>query len=225
MSQRWSDLLFAHWPVRPETVRDLIPSRLDLDRFDGSAWLTITPFRMTNVRPRGMPPVPGLSAFPETNFRTYVTAGGKAGVFFFSLDAGNRIAVAAAKRFFHLPYFYARMRVETVARRTGYESRRIGGGPPAEFIAHADSEAGEFHAFPGSLDHFLAERYCLYAADGDRILRSEIHHAPWPLLQAHAEIRRNTLPASLGLTLDARPALTRFARRLDVRVWLPGRAD
>src|ERR1700674_1035433 len=97
MTQSWPDLLFAHWPVDAEKLRALIPERLEIDTFDGRAWLAVVPFRMTNVRLRGTPAVPWLSAFPELNMRTYVTYDGEPGVWFFSLDAGNSLAVAIAR--------------------------------------------------------------------------------------------------------------------------------
>src|SRR5437764_14098290 len=107
MTQTWHELLFAHWPIAPEKIRPLIPSVFTLDTFEGEAWVGVVPFRMSNVRPRWVPPMPGLSAFPELNVRTYVTIHGIPGVYFFSLDAGNPIAVAAARTVFHLPYFKA----------------------------------------------------------------------------------------------------------------------
>jgi len=109
MRQKWHDLLFMHWRIPPQTLRPLIPPALDLDIFEGSAWLGIVPFRMTGVRLRATPSIPGLSAFPELNVRTYIVAGGKPGVWFFSLDAASALAVATARAWFHLPYFRARM--------------------------------------------------------------------------------------------------------------------
>ena len=107
MAQTWHDLLFAHWPVDARLLRPLLPPELHIDAFEGHAWLAVVPFRMTGVRLRGAPAVPGLSSFPELNVRTYVTCGAKPGVWFFSLDAGNSLAVAIARAWFHLPYFRA----------------------------------------------------------------------------------------------------------------------
>src|SRR5437867_5100192 len=106
-TMRWHDLLFLHWPVRPEIIRPLIPNGLELDTFDGAAWIGVVPFRMTGVRLRWLPPLPGISAFPELNVRTYVRVRDRPGVYFFSLDAGSRTAVAMARAWFHLPYFHA----------------------------------------------------------------------------------------------------------------------
>ncbi len=117
IQQTWNDLLFLHWPVPAESLRPLVPSALPLDTFNGQCWVAVAPFHMTGVRPRWTPPLPGLSAFPELNVRTYVNFGGKPGVFFFSLDAGSLIAAQAARMTYHLPYFWARM---NVAPRDGW---------------------------------------------------------------------------------------------------------
>src|SRR5206468_3738800 len=111
MQQIWNDLLFAHWPIAPEVMRPLVPSALLLDTFNGQCWIAVTPFHMSGIRPRWTPPLPGLSAFPELNVHTYVTHGGKGGVYFFSLDAGSRLAALAARATYHLPYFHAQMKV------------------------------------------------------------------------------------------------------------------
>src|SRR5215470_11526964 len=131
MAQSWHDLLFAHWPVDPAVLRSRIPAKLTIDTFDGSAWLGIVPFRMSGVRLRATPALPWLSAFPELNVRTYVTAEGKPGVFFFSLDAANPVAVAAARRFFHLPYFRARMSCRPDGDGIRYASQRTHRGAPS----------------------------------------------------------------------------------------------
>lgn len=238
MAQSWHDLLFAHWALAADTLRRLIPAPLEIDTYHGGAWIGIAPFRMTGVRIRGVPALPGLSAFPELNVRTYVTLGGKPGVFFFSLDAGNRLAVAVARRWFHLPYFYARMSLRAVSDGIQYSSRRVlrgarGGGQArpgqhnvsaAEFIAEYHPTSEVFRAAPGTLEHWLTERYCLYAANsGQRIYRGEIHHRPWPLQPAEAEVNVNTMTAPLGIRLPDVPPLLHFARRLDVVVWPPER--
>ena len=124
MEQTWNDLLFAHWPVAPENLRPLVPPVLPLDTFNGQCWAAVTPFHMTGIRGRWMPPIPGTSSFPELNVRTYVNYGGKPGVFFFSLDAASRLAVWGARAAYHLPYFYARMKVRTEKDRVHYDSFR-----------------------------------------------------------------------------------------------------
>jgi uncharacterized protein len=221
MAQRWHDLLFAHWPVPPESLRALVPAGLSIDTLEGRAWLGVIPFRMTGVRPRGVPPLPGISAFPELNVRTYVTAGERPGVLFFSLDAGSRPAVLAARLLFRLPYFRARMSVSTDGAGVAYRSSRVDRrGPPATFVARYGPTGPVTTSTPGSLAHFLTERYCLYTTGrGGRLHRAEVHHAPWPLQPAAATFERNTMAAGLGLTLPDRAPVLHFARRLDVAVW------
>lgn len=229
MAMRWHVLLFAHWPVRADLLRPLVPPGLEIDTHSGDAWIGVIPFRMTGVRPRGVPALPWVSAFPELNVRTYVTASGKPGVWFFSLDAGNRLAVEVARRWFHLPYYHARMRTEERAGWVEYESRRKGEAVSAQrsAISNPPEFAGRYRACGevyrsqrGSLEHFLTERYCLYAADGrKRLYRAEIDHAPWPLQPAAAEIRVNTMTAPLGISLPDMAPVLHFARRLDVVAW------
>jgi len=222
MEQKWHDLLFAHWPVSLELLRTQIPSQLQIDTFGGQAWLAVVPFRMSGVRLAGTPALPWLGAFPELNVRTYVTCGGKAGVWFFSLDAGNPLAVAIARRWFHLPYYRARMRCSERQGWIDYSSERIHSGAAAAALQGRFRPLGpSFFAHPSTLEHFLIERYCLYALDSHgRLVRGEIHHPPWPLQRAQAELDRNTMTESLGMALDA-PPLLHFARRQDVLVWPP----
>jgi uncharacterized protein len=224
MAQTWCNLLFAHWAVAPRVLRPLIPAGLTLQTYDGQAWLGITPFVLTGLRPRALPALPGVSQFPEINVRTYVTTGGKPGVFFFSLDAGSALAVMGARAAYSLPYFRARFEVRAGARGSiVYSSRRVHrGAPRAEFCAQYRPAGAAAAAAAGTLDHWLTERYCLYAVDRRGGLhRAEIHHPPWPLQPAEADITRNTMTAGLGFDVpDADPVL-HFARRLDVHVWPP----
>ena len=223
MVQRWRDLLFAHWPVPAPPLRRLIPAGLTLHEFEGQAWVGITPFVLEGLRLRAMPAIPGLSRFPEINVRTYVTAGDRPGVFFFSLDAGSTLAVIAARALYSLPYFRARFTVRVDRGGIAYGSRRTGRRAlPAEFLAeyHPTGEVGL--ARPGTLAHWLTERYCLYAVDRRGGLhRAEIHHPPWPLQSAEARIERNTMTAGLGFELPGLPPVVHFAARVEVHVWLP----
>src|SRR5215211_9285994 len=164
LRMRWRDLLFMHWRVPEEVLRPLIPQALRLDSFDGSAWLGVVPFRMESVRPRFLPAVPWLSSFPELNLRTYVTHENKPGLWFFSLDAHNPIAVRLARATFHLPYFDAKMSSETSGGTVRYRSVRThGGAPPARYAASYRPLGETFDSRPGTLESFLTERYCLYS--------------------------------------------------------------
>ncbi len=217
--QCWRELLFAHWPIPADVLRPLVPEPLKIQEFDGTSWLALVPFRMTGVMLRPLPDLPWLSAFPEVNVRVYVEHGGKPGVWFLSLDASNPVAVWAARRFFHLPYFRARM---SLTRRTDppstidYRSER----PDARLLASYRPTSAPYLSAPGTLEHFLTERYCLYARRPDGSLwRNEVHHQPWPLQKAEAEIGTNTLFASHGLTVDGPPALLHYAHEIGVVVW------
>jgi uncharacterized protein len=224
MAQSWHDLLFAHWPVDPAVLRPRIPAKLQIDTFEGKAWLGIVPFRMTGVRLRGTPALPWLSAFPELNVRTYVTAEGKPGVWFFSLDAANPLAVIAARISFHLPYYNARMACDIVNGRIHYRSERTHRNAPAASLAGQYAPIGAtYNPQPGSLEHFLTERYCLYSANGAKVYRGEIHHPPWLLQAAEAQFERNTLADASGLVLPTIAPLLHFARRQDMVAWAPQR--
>jgi uncharacterized protein len=223
MAQRWHDLLFAHWPVDARALRALLPRQLNIDTFKGQAWVAVVPFRMSGVHLRGMPAVPRLSKFPELNVRTYVVAQGKPGVWFFSLDAGNRAAVAIARAWFHLPYFRARMSSEERDNTIHYRSERTHRGAPAACLEGRYRPAGEaFSPQPGTLEHFLTERYCLYSSDSrGALIRGEIHHPSWSLQVAEAQFSRNTMAEAAGISLPASKPLMHFARGQNVFVWQP----
>jgi uncharacterized protein len=223
MRMRWLDLLFAHWPLDPDALRPLIPAGLELDTFDGRAYLGIVPFRMEDVGMRGLPAPPVAGAFPELNVRTYVRHRDRSGVWFLSLDAGNRAAVEGARSAFHLPYFEARMSVGRVREVIDYRSVRIDRrGPPARFEARYRATGPVEFAKPGSLEAWLTDRRRLFAVDeAGQILRTEIRHRPWPLQPAAARIEIERMSPAHGLTLPDEPPHLRFAARLDVVAWWP----
>jgi hypothetical protein len=223
MFQRWEDLLFAHWRVDPSAVARKIPRGLSLDLREGNAWIAVTPFVITRLRLRGLPPIPGTSRFPELNVRTYVTAEGQPGVWFFSLDAGSPLAAFLARRLYHLPYFAARMAVVAKGSAISYRSDRGDPGEGAGFLADYEPVGEVFRAAPGSLEEWLTARYRLYAADRGTLYRAEIAHEPWILQRAKAEIRRNTMAQASGIELSRERPLLHFSRALDVRVWWPER--
>jgi len=224
MRMRWRDLLFAHWPVDADRVRSCVPPDFELDLFDGQAWIGIVPFRMTNVVPRGIPPLPWVSAFPELNVRTYVRVGDRPGVYFFSLDAGNPLAVRTARALLNLPYYTASMRMTTRAIAVEYESRRTGKNVEAALAVAYEPTGPPFAAAPGSLEHFLTERYCLYNINHrGGAYRLDIHHPPWPLQPAQARFARNSMADPMGLVLPDRAPLLHFAKRQDTIAWAPAR--
>ncbi len=217
MKQTWRDLLFAHWPVPVDAMRQLVPAQLDLDVFDGQCWVGVVPFHMTDIRGRALPALPGLSHFPELNVRTYVIHGGKPGVCFFSLDAANLTAVRAARAFYHLPYFHAEMSYDDREGTIHYSSRRRSAS--AEFRGRYRPTASVEFSRKGSLEHWLTERYCLYTTHANRVYRGDIHHQPWPLQKAEAEFDINTVASAAGISLpDSAPSLL-VAHKLEVLIW------
>ncbi len=226
MTQRWNDLLFAHWRVPLSQVAKLLPDGLQVDTFQGSAWLGVVPFWMDRIKLRGVPPIPGARSFPELNLRTYVRdqQTGTPGVYFFSLDAGSLLAVAAARTFYHLPYYWAEMRLEQRSEREfDCFSRRRFVNRPVIFRARYRG-LGPSHKLIESrsdtIEYFLTERYCLFSCDSaGRLVRANIHHVPWPLEEAEAEIERNDLAEAIGIELPDQEPVLHYSRRLAVYVW------
>lgn len=232
MTQSWHDLLFAHWPVDARALQEHLPAGLPLDLYDHQAWIGVVPFHLTNVAPRGVPSIPFVSSFIELNVRTYVTLHRKPGVYFFSLDANSALAVAAARTMFHLPYYEAVMDVQEAGGEIGYTSRRRARmDDVAEFEGSYRPIGPVQLPRPGSLEHFLTERYCLYTlSSGTPVRRSlvdesfharvlEIHHSPWPLQPAEATIRVNTMAEAAGIRLPSIAPLLHFSKRQDMVAW------
>ncbi len=222
MQMNWLDLCFLHWPVRVADLRPFIPQALEVDTYDGWAWLALVPFTMTGVKPIGFPDIPRLSAFPEFNVRTYVRDRAVGGVWFFSLDCAHPLAVRAARTFFHLPYFDA-----TIERRwergcCHYWVRRTHRGSPGVHFSGRYWPVGEvFRSQPGSLEEFLTERYWLFSAHPDgRVFRARVFHERWPLQRAEAELDSHTMEAPLGLRLTGPPASLLFTPRIRTRAQL-----
>jgi len=215
--QTWHDLLFLHWPIDASALRSLVPPPLEINEFAGTAWIAVTPFWISGATLRAWPDIPGASKFPELNVRTYVTLDDRPGVWFLSLDAGSRWAVWAARRLYHLPYVYARMRSHRTGDEVTYQSER----PAGPRFAGRYAPAGPVqHSLPGTIEHFLTERYCLYArSPSGRLYRGEIHHVPWPLQTARAVVEQNDLLAAHGLMITDPPVLMHYAFRLDVVIW------
>jgi uncharacterized protein YqjF (DUF2071 family) len=222
MTQTWHDLLFAHWPVDAGMLRRLVPPAFALDTFEDQAWLGIVPFRMTNVAPRFVPSLPWISAFPELNVRTYVRAGERQGVYFFSLDASNPVAVRVARTVVHLPYFTASMECEEAEDGwIRYRSERTSPRTPSALLIARYRPVGPARPpTSGTLEHFLTERYCLFTVDkSGRAYTLDIHHPPWPLQPAEAVIEANTMARASGLSLPDTAPLLHFARRQDMVAW------
>jgi uncharacterized protein YqjF (DUF2071 family) len=225
LRMRWVNLAFLHWRVPADDIRALVPPPLEVDLFDGSAWVAVVPFRMTAVRPLFAPPLPTATDFPELNVRTYVRHGGRSGVWFFSLDAASWLAVLGARTAVGLPYFHAQMDERCVGEGVQYVSTRTHpGAHAAEFRGRYRPSGSIYLAEPGSLDYWLTERYSLFAMHAGRLLRLDIEHARWPLQHATADVERNTMASASGITLPNDAPHVRFARELDVIAHWPVRA-
>ncbi|RID86228.1 DUF2071 domain-containing protein [Peribacillus asahii] len=219
MKQTWNDLLFAHYPIKLEVLQTLVPNVLPLDSFNGMGWIGVVPFHMTGIRMRGLPPIPGTDRFPELNVRTYVTVDGKPGVYFFSLDAANQLAVWGAKTFYHLPYVYADMTVKRNGASIGYESKRRS-GDDAQFVCSYRPISEPYHAAKGSFDEWMSERYCLYTLNKKGVpLRCDILHQPWLLQHAEAEFSQNTMLSEQGIQVESDQPILHFSKKIDVRIW------
>jgi uncharacterized protein YqjF (DUF2071 family) len=228
MRQNWRELLFLHWAFQPEQVRPLIPAQLELDLFDGMAYVGMVAFTMRSVRPVGLPSLPKLSNFHETNVRTYVHFRGKdPGVWFFSLDAANSLAVVLARLCFHLPYHHARMFLENEIpgpppepQMRHYAGVRRQPGPlPASYLIRGATTGPAEPARVGTLEHFLVERYLLYCSWRDRLYQGQVFHTPYPLQTAYVSSFDENMLAASGLERPTNPPLVHFARGVDVEVF------
>jgi uncharacterized protein YqjF (DUF2071 family) len=219
LSQTWAKLLFAHWAIEPERLRGLIPGKLDIDLFDGKAWIGIVPFAMRQVGPRYLPKPSAISNFLELNVRTYVVHDGRPGVYFFSLDCSSPLAVWVARTFYQLPYFDASMSCIEKDGWIEYKSQRKDRG--IAFTAKYRGTGEKLSAPSGSIDRFLTERYCLYTVDrSGRLHHGIIHHDIWPLQKAEAEITQNTMTSStLGFELPEQKPLLHYSETIDTVEW------
>ena len=218
MRHNWGKLLFMHWPIAKKLIRPLIPEGLEIDTFDGSAWIGMTPFTLWDVRLSFTPPVPWLSDFHELNVRTYVHYDGVPGVWFLSLDTNSMSTVIGARSIYHLPYFNASIDLEEEGDTIYYDLERTD-EPPAEFSAAWKVGNDVHEAEPLTLEFFLVERYCLYSSDGENLYRSRIHHNPWPLQQAELLSYRSTMIESHGLETPEGDPLVHYAEALEVDIW------
>lgn len=223
LGQTWASLLFAHWELPAGALSPLVPRGAELDLFDGAAWIGVTPFRLECFRPRGMPAVPRASTFPEVNVRTYVTVRGEPGLLFLSLDTPRTLAVVGARTAYRLPYFRSRAAFARSGHEVRFASRRVGVRPRAAIDLAYGPVGPHSPPAPRSLDAWLVERYRAYTATRRGVLCADIHHPPWRLAPAEAEIRENTMAAPLGVSLRGEPLL-HHALDQHVLTWRPRRA-
>lgn len=226
MYQRWRTLLFLHWEVPAEELARLLPPGLTLDTFEGRAFVGLVPFTMQGVRPALLPPFPPLSNFHETNVRTYVHREGKdPGVWFFSLDAANRIAVKLARTWFRLPYHFDTMELKREGSWISYRSERHWPEPlPGRCAVRCSPGSEVSTSTPGTLQHFLVERYFLYTVHGGGLWRGQVHHAPYPVRGAEVEGLEESLLAAAGIARPPGAPLAHYSDGVDVDVFRLKRA-
>lgn len=216
--QKWRELFFLHWTFEPEAVRKLVPAELELDLWDGRAYVGVVPFRMVDIRPSWLPR-PLAMDFLETNLRTYVVVDGEPGVYFFSLDASSWLAVQAARLGWGLPYFLAAMSSARDGERIRYATHRR--SPDAHLTLDASIGEALGASAPGTLEHFLMERYLLFTAAEGRVDRGQVHHVPYPAQRATVHAVDCTLLQAAGLPAPSGPPLAHYAEGVDVDVFGP----
>jgi uncharacterized protein YqjF (DUF2071 family) len=224
MRPQWNDLLFLHWGFAPERVAPLLPDGLELDLFEGRAYVGLVPFQMTNVRPHFVPDLGRLShfttRFPELNVRTYVLRDGVPGVWFFSLDAASSLAVLAARSWFKLPYFKARMKMRQGKNGFDFWSKRLWPFPSNASCRVQFQPTGEARpAQPGSLDEFLVERYVLYSRRGQQLFRGRVFHEPYRVQSARVSVLRETNLRAAGFPRPQTQPHVLYSRGVQVEVW------
>ncbi|WP_144460617.1 YqjF family protein [Siminovitchia fortis] len=218
MRQAWRDVLFLHWPIQPEQLRPFIPSLLEIDTYDGAAWIGIVAFRMEGIYFRGLSFFSVVAPFSEVNVRTYVKYKGKPGVFFISLDVNDWASLNIAKRWYRLPYHSADIAIRRKGSTIFYESVRK--NQPARFEGCCTPKQEEFFAANGTLEHFLTEKYCFYTAGNKTdVFHGDIHHPPWPLQRAEFQTERNTLFSPLNLDISGEAPIVHFSKGVDSLMW------
>jgi len=224
MAQDERNLLFIHWPISVKRMRSLVPSQMELDLYDGQAWLTMIAFHMVDLHMRDLPPLPWTSTFPEVDLLTYVRLNDQPGVFFLSIDAASELGGWVARHFFHLPYLSASMEFSQVGDGFHIQSRRAASdvAPAADFAARYKPVGRAFEAKKGTLEYFLVERFVMFSVSpGGIVFGGHEHHLPWKLQRAQAEIEVNTIPRAAGIDLPPAPPLLHFSAGTHDVTWPP----
>ncbi|WP_216830153.1 YqjF family protein [Alkalihalobacterium elongatum] len=222
MRQTWSSLLFAHYKVPKSLIRSVIPTCFEVETFEEEAWISVVPFFMSGIRARGLPELPFTPSFPELNVRTYITFNGRPGVYFFSLDASSKVAVSLANLTYNLPYMNANMSCVSKEREIEFTSERTDNrANKGVFSAKYFPVSDVYFAKPGTLEHWLTERYSLFVTKGMGIYEGRINHKPWPLQRAEVQFGVNTVAQSVGIPIEDPPDLLQYSNKLKVVVWPP----
>ena len=222
MAMKEEDLLYIHWPVPVERLRPLVPTELEIETYEGQAWLTMIPFQMTQLHLRGLPPIPGLSTVPQVELRTYVRMKEQSGVTFLSLDANHPLITWVAGNIFQLPYLNAKVELTKRKNSIYFQCRRPASDttPAAEFVGSYWPVGRPSQAKPGSLEYFLVERYVLFVKGlGNLIYWGAVHHLPWKIQSVEVEIETNTIPAAAGIELPETNPLLYYAAGRNVITW------
>ena len=222
MYQSWKEITFLHWPYPPEAVRPFVPGHLELDTFDGSAWVGLTPFLLEDFRLPGMPVLPWFSRFPETNLRTYVWGpDGRRGVWFFALDSARLHATAGGRLLYFQPYWWSRLSIERAGRTVAYRGRRRWPMHPPGYEVTVEVLGALGSRDVTELDLFLTSRWVLYAFYGPVPASSQVEHPPWPLRRARVVGLRQDMTAAVGLPDPSSEPIVHFSAGVDTRIGPP----
>ncbi|MBI1880661.1 MAG: DUF2071 domain-containing protein, partial [Chloroflexi bacterium] len=212
-------VLFMHWPIPAEHLRPLVPTQMELDTYDGQAWLSLIPLRMGSLHLRWLPPIPGTSTIIQVGLRTYIHVNHEPAIYYLTQYADNDLYIWVARYLFQLPYHKARMTFSPQQAGFHFECHEPASG--AEFVASYRPVGQPSPATPGSLEHFLLERYTLFSqSPAGKLYRGVVGHAPWPVQQIEVDIERNTIPSVMGLTLPPAAPLLHFSPGVHDIAWL-----
>jgi uncharacterized protein YqjF (DUF2071 family) len=220
MTQQWRSLAYVHWPYAPTDVAQLLPDGLEVDTFDGRAWVGLVPFHMADIAARFTPPIPYFGTFPETNVRTYVRGPEGPGVWFHSLDINRLLPVLVARLTYRLPYVWSKMTINVAPDRIEYRATRRWPGPRGS-RSRLVVAVGERIDHPEPFEHFLSARWGLYTMLGSRLAYARVEHAPWPLHRAEATVIDDDLMAAAGYAAPQGAPHVMYSPGVSVRIDRP----
>ena len=223
MTQVWENVLFAHWSLPMEVVRKHIPAELEVDTFNGEAWVGVILFKMNGFKLR-FTPFRYPFSFPEINLRTYVKVNERPAIFFMTLDAADPLVVSVAKRWYRLPYFHAKMSFSKQEDMISFHSERKSVGDSVVIGGEFYPVSEQFVPKDGSIDHWLTERYVYFNKDpNNHIYWGEVYHEPWQLRKVSGKFSDNTLLHPYQIELPGEPHLLHYSRGVEAQMGAPGR--